>query len=80
MHAARAKIGGMQARARGPFVELHQPLAFFEPPENWGHGADIDGEGGDVEDMVENAANFAIEHADVLAAPRHLNPQKPFNR
>jgi hypothetical protein len=61
----------VQPRARGALVELHQDLALLEAPERRGDRADVDREGGDVEEMIQQPADLAVEHADVLAALRH---------
>src|SRR6185437_9140476 len=73
MHAAGAEIIGVQARAGGALVEHHELLALLEAPERRREGADIERLRRDVEKVVENAADLAIENADELSAPRHLD-------
>ena len=80
MHAARPEIVGMQPRAGDALVELHQPLALLEPPQERRHRADIEGEGADVEEMVEDAGDLGEQHADVLRARRRLDAQQLFDR
>ena len=74
--AARAEIGRVQPRARDPLVELHELLALLEHPEERRHGADIERERRDVQQVIENAADLGIEHADVLAALGHLEAEQ----
>ncbi len=76
MHAADAEIGGMEPRARRALVELHQLFALFEAPEHRRHRADIHSEGRDVEQVIEDAPDLAIEHADRLAALRRRDAQQ----
>ena len=80
MHAADAEIGRMHARARGAFVEHHQLLALLETPQRRGERADVHRLRGDVEKMRENASDLAVEHADQLAAARHLDAEQLFRR
>jgi len=59
MHAAWPEIIGVQPRARGPLVELHEPLAFLESPEERRDRADIKREGAYVEQVVQDAGDLA---------------------
>ena len=74
MHAARTDIGGMHAAAGGPLVEHHQLLALLEAPQRRRQRADIQGLGGDVEEMRQKAADLGIEHADELARLGTVTP------
>jgi hypothetical protein len=58
----------MQAGAADALIELHELLAFLETPEERRDGAYIEGEGGDVEEVVEDARDLAVEDAYVLRA------------
>ena len=80
MHAAGAEIGRMHAAARGALVEHHQLLALFEAPERRRKRADVKRLRRDVEKMVEDAADLAIEHADILPALRHFEAEELFDR
>ena len=71
VHAARPEIGRVHAAARGALVEDHQLLALLEAPERRRQRADVERLGGDVEEVREQPADLAIEHADQLAAARH---------
>ena len=76
MHAARAEVIGVHARARRALVEDHQLLALLEAPQRRGERAHVHGLRGHVEQMGENAADFGIEHADQLAALGHIHAQQ----
>ena len=80
MHAAGPEIGRVQPRAADALVELHQQLALLEPPQERRHRADIQGVGGDVQQMVEDARDLVEQHADVLAARRHLEAEQLLDR
>ena len=69
-HAAGAEIVGVQPRARDALVELHQLLALLEPPQERRHRADIQREGVDVQQVVQDAGDLGEQHADVLRARR----------
>src|SRR2546423_1229901 len=60
MHPARTEIIGMHARARGALIENHQFLAFLEAPKRRRQRADIQGLGGDLQQMIEQAPDLAI--------------------
>ena len=78
MHAAKAEISSMHARARGALVEHHQLFALFKAPQRRGQRADVHRLRGDVEQVRKNAADLAIEHADQLAAARHRDAEQLF--
>ena len=59
-NAARTKVVHVHARAANPLAELHEDFPFLEAPEHRRHRPHVHGVGGDVEDMVQDAANFAI--------------------
>ena len=80
MHAARPEIGRVHARARGALVEDHQLLALLEAPERRSERADIHRLRRDVEEMGKEPSDLAIEHADQLAALRHLDAEQPLHR
>ena len=80
MHAAGAEIIGVHAGARGALVEHHQLLALLEAPQRRGERADVHGLGRDIEQMREQPADLAIEYADELRAPGHVDPQQPLRR
>ena len=80
VHAADAEIGRVHARARGALVEHHQLLALLEAPQRRGERADVHRLRGDVEEMREEPADLAIEHADELRAPRHREPEQLLRR
>jgi hypothetical protein len=80
MHAAEAEIGRVHARAGGALVEHHQLFALFKTPQRRGQRADVHRLRGDVEQMRQDAADLAIEHADQLAAARHRDAEQLFRR
>ena len=80
MHAADAEIRRMHARAGGALIKHHQLFALFETPQRRGQRADVHRLRGDVEQMRQDAADLAIEHADQLPAARHLDAEQLFRR
>ena len=71
--AAGPEVVGVEARAGRALVEDHQLLALLEAPERRREGADVHRLRGDVEEVREDAADLAEQHADELrraAAPR----------
>ena len=70
----------MHARARGALVEHHELFALLETPQRRGERADIHRLRGDVEEMRQQPADLAIEHADDLRAPRHGEAEQLFRR
>ena len=76
MDAAGTEIGGVQACAGGTLVEHHELLALLETPQRRGERADVQRLRGDVQQMVQDAADLREQHADQLAALRHLDAQK----
>ena len=80
MHAADAEIGRMHARAGGALVKHHQLFALFKAPQRRGQRADVHRLRGDVEQMRQDAADLAIEHADQLPAARHRDAEQLFRR
>ena len=80
VHAARAHIIGVHARARSALVEHHQLFALFKAPERRRQRADVHGLRGDVQQMVQNAPDFGIKHADDRGAPRHVDAGELFDR
>ena len=74
VHAADAEIRRVHARARGALVEHHQLLALLEAPQRRGERADVHRLRGDVEEVREQPADLAIEHADELRALGNLQP------
>ena len=80
MHAADAEIGRVHARARGALVEAHELLALLKTPQRRGERADIHRLRRDIEEMRQQPADLAIEHADDLRAPRHGEAEQLFRR
>ncbi len=78
VHAADTEVRRMHARAGGALVEHHQLFALFETPQRRGQRADVHRLRGDVEQMRQQPADLAIEHADQLAAARHLDAEQFF--
>ena len=70
MHAAGTEIIGVHAGAGHPLVEFHAALAFLEAPHRRRRGAEIEREGRDVQQVVQNAGEFGEQHADILRARR----------
>ncbi len=79
MHTAGAEIGRVHARAARPLIKHHQLFALFKAPEWRGERADIHRLRGDVEEVVQNAADLGEEHADKLAPDRNVNADQPFH-
>ena len=75
MHTARPEVVGMQPRPRGPLVEAHQLLALLEAPQRRSQGSDVERLGRGVQQMGQDPADLAIEHADQLRAARDLQAQ-----
>ena len=76
VHAADPEIVRMHACARGALVKYHQLLALLEAPQRRRQRADIHRLRRDVEEMREQAADLAIEHADELTAPGNRDAQQ----
>src|SRR5437016_4216187 len=76
MDTARAKVVGMQARARDTLIKFHQPLAFFEAPEERRDRSDIETERADAEKMVQDSGDLRIKHPDILRSGRRRNPHQ----
>src|SRR6056297_2154742 len=79
MHATGAEIGSMEPGATGPLIEHHQLLTLFKAPKRRGQRAHIHGLRGDVQQVVQNTADFGIEHPDQARAARHLDPGQLFD-
>ena len=73
VHPARAHIIGMEPRTRRALIEHHQLFAFFEAPERGRQRADVHRLRRHVEQMIEDAADLGIEHANDRRAARHFN-------
>ena len=80
VHAADAEILGVHAAARGALVEDHELLALLEAPQRRRERADVHRLRGDVEQVRQQAADLAEEHADQLSALGHLEAQKLLRR
>src|SRR5436190_23989524 len=78
MDTARAEVVGMHARARGPLVKLHQPLAFFEPPQERRDRSDIEPERADAQKMVQYPGDFRVEHPNILRSGWRRDPHQLF--
>ena len=74
--AARPEIAGMEPRAGDALVELHQLLALLETPEERRDRADIEREGGEVQEMIEDARDLGEQNADIFGARRRLDPEQ----
>ena len=71
MDTANAEIMRVHTSTTGALVENHQLLTLFKAPQRRRQRAHIHGLSGDVEKMVQDPADFRIEHADILATARH---------
>ena len=80
MHAAGAEVGRVEPRARGPLVEDHQLLAFLEAPERRGQRAHVHRLRRDVEKVVQDAPDLAVEDPDQLRPARHDRARQPLDR
>ncbi len=78
--AARPEIGRVHARPARPLVEHHQLLALLEAPERRGERADVHRLRRHIEEMREEPADLAVEHADQLAAARHSDAEQALDR
>jgi hypothetical protein len=67
-------------RAARALVEHHQLLALLEPPENRRHRANVCRLRRDLEQMRQQAADLAVEHANELRPTRNRNSQEPLDR
>ena len=79
VHAAHAEILGVHAAARGALVEHHQLLALLEAPQRRGQRADVHRLRRDVEEVRQEAADLAVEHADELGALGDLEAEQLFD-
>src|SRR5690606_31514894 len=79
MDATRTEVCGVHARAGSTLVEHHQLLALFKAPQRRGQSTNIHGLRRHVQDVRHDAADLAVEHADQLAALRHLNTEQTLN-
>ncbi len=72
--AARTEVVGVQASAAGALVEHHQLLALLEAPQRRRQGADVHGLGRHVQQVVQDPADLAEQHADQAAAAGTSTP------
>ena len=79
MYTTRSEIRGVQARAAGAFVEHHELFALFKAPERRRQRPNIHRLRGDVQKVVQNAANLGIEHANQRPTARHFHTCQLFN-
>src|SRR6185437_10911592 len=80
LHAAGPEIGRMEPRARDTLVELHQLLALLEAPEQRRDRADIEREGREIEQMIEDARDLGEEHTDHLGPRRRIDAHELLDR
>ena len=80
VHTTGAEIGGVQARSAGAFVEHHQLFALFKAPKRRGQGANVHSLGGDVQQVVQDPADFRIEDTDQACPARNRRVGQLFNR
>ena len=73
---AGAVVGGVHARTGDRLVAIQQVLALTETIQEDGHGADIQGMGGEPHQVVQDARDLVEQGADVLGALRRLHPQQ----
>ena len=66
MHAARAVIRGMHARARHRLVDVHQLFALLEAEQEHRHGADVEAVRAEPHEVIQDARDLIEHHADVL--------------
>src|SRR3954451_5536444 len=78
MHTTDAEIVCVHACAGCALVENHQLFALLKSPKRRGKRSNIHCLRCDVEKMGKQASDFAVEHADQLATPRHFEPDEPF--
>ena len=74
--AAGPEVVAVQTSAAGALVEDHQLLALLEAPDGRRQGADVHGLGRHVQQVVQDPADLAVEHADDAAADRHVDVQQ----
>ena len=60
MHAARPEIIRVKPRPARALIEHHELLALLESPKRRRQRADIEREGRDVQNMIQNAADLAV--------------------
>ncbi len=80
MDATGAEIGGVQTGATGALVEHHQLFTLFKAPEWRGQRAHVHRLRGHVQQMVQDATDFRIQHADQAGAARHHGAGQLFDR
>ena len=80
VHAARAVVGRVHARARHRLVDVHQVLALAEAVEEDGHRADVEAVRAEPQQVVQDARDLVEHDADVLRAHRHLDAEQLLDR
>ena len=80
MHTTGAEISGVKPRPASTLIKNHQLFAFFKAPCNRGQRTDIKRLRADIHQMIENAANLAIQHTYILSALGHFNAQHTLDR
>ena len=78
--ASRPEIRRVQPGAARSLVEDHEFFAFVESPKRRRQGTHVHRLGGHVQQVVENTADFTVEYADKLRAPRDRRTCQPFDR
>ena len=69
----------MHARAAGALIKHHQLFAFLKTPQRRRQRADVHRLRGDLQEVRQDAADLAIEHADQLSADRHVEADQPLD-
>ena len=80
LHAAGTEVGCMQTCTAGALIKNHELFAFLKAPERRRQGANVHGLSGHVQKVVQNAADFRIEHSDQAGTAWHLGAGQSFDR
>mmetsp|Transcript_33141 Transcript_33141/g.98615 ORF Transcript_33141/g.98615 Transcript_33141/m.98615 type:complete len:225 (+) Transcript_33141:688-1362(+) len=72
-HATHAEVGRMHARTRHTLVKLEKLLALLKCPQKRRERADVHCMTANGQQVVKNAGDLAVQHADVLGAQRHVH-------
>ena len=80
MHAARAVVRGVHARAGHGLVDVHQFFALLEAEQEHRHRADIETVRAEPHQVIQDARDLIEHHADVLRALGRHDAEQALDR
>ena len=80
MHTAWTEVCCVQTGTTGAFVKDHQLFALLKAPKRRGECANVERLRGHVEQVVQHAADLAIQNTDQRCAARNFDTAELFNR